>query len=95
MDDNVKTFHAIDETGFPLTPELSDSLYDKFLNTSAKVQSIHEAILVKQVCTAEKESQKLLSKLYAYRAPIGKITSGIAWLEACLYNVFLQQLYLP
>lgn len=71
MDDNVRTFHRLDESGIDLTPEMNEALYDDFLNTSSKVLGPNEPMLIKQVCRAEKESQKLLSKLYAYRAPVG------------------------
>lgn len=54
----------------------SDHGLDKLLKmVQAKghhVKDLSELVLVKEVCDAEKESQKLVSKLFAIRAPIGK-----------------------
>lgn len=36
------------------------------------VKDLDELVIIDQVCDAEKESQKLITKLYAIRAPIGK-----------------------
>lgn len=68
MDETAKIFQK--KGDIELAATLS-SIYDTFLNTNSKVRSSEEAAVIKQVCTAEKESQKLLSKLYAYRAPVG------------------------
>lgn len=48
----------------------------KTLHTKGhRVEGLSELFLVQNVCEAEKESQKLVSKMFAIRAPIGKANS--------------------
>lgn len=85
MDETVKALQIKNYNELNRTHESNDVLYDAFLNSSSKVKHAKEAAVIKQVCQAEKESQKLLSKLYAYRAPFGK-----RLLPSFIMNYYLQ-----
>uniref|UniRef100_A0A336LQC0 CSON010152 protein n=1 Tax=Culicoides sonorensis TaxID=179676 RepID=A0A336LQC0_CULSO len=50
--------------------EVEDDYFNNLLLNETEATDTDELSLIKRVCHAEKESQKLLSKLYAYRAPI-------------------------
>lgn len=50
----------------------NEDLYKQYL-IEAQADNDTDAVLVQRVCEAERECQKLLSKLYAYRGPIGKV----------------------
>lgn len=50
--------------------EVEDDYFNYLLLNETEATDTNELSLIKSVCHAEKESQKLLSKLYAYRAPI-------------------------
>lgn len=50
--------------------EVGDDYFNYLLLNETEATDANELSLIKRVCDAEKEGQKLLSKLYAYRAPI-------------------------
>lgn len=68
LDEKVK----ITESKHNITEKsVGEDLFNFFLLDETEARDVNELSLVKNVCLAEKESQKLISKLYAYRSPIG------------------------
>lgn len=64
--------HSINFENLNATEILKEKL--KFiLSHEHSVTGVRELILIEKVCSAEKESQKLVSKLFAIRAPISTV----------------------
>lgn len=71
MDENIQ----IVELKNNLTSQETEETFfnDLLLSEIELVDNTTELELIRKVCQAEKDSQKLLSKLYGYRAPISTI----------------------